>query len=88
MRIEGRGGHGGGGHQRTFLRSRRCPFCGNKDLKIDYKHRQMLGQFVTERYKIVPRRISNVCASHQRELTREIKRARHIGILAYSSAQN
>jgi len=82
-----RGGDRGEGQRRSFMRSRGCPFCANKDFILDYKNKSMLQQFITERCKIVPRRISNVCASHQRQLTRVIKRARHVAFLSYTTAQ-
>ena len=54
---------------------------------IDYKDRFTLGGYITERFKIVPRRISGNCALHQRELTTAVKRARHIAIVPYTTAQ-
>ena len=54
---------------------------------VDYKDKYLLQPFVTERFKIVPRRISGNCASHQRKLSLAIKRARHIAILPYTTAQ-
>jgi small subunit ribosomal protein S18 len=56
----------------------------DSDLKIDYKDAKTLRYFVTERGKIVPRRISGNCAKHQRELTLAIKRARQIALLPYT----
>jgi small subunit ribosomal protein S18 len=55
---------------------------------IDYKDKPTLSSFITERAKIVPRRISGLCAAHQRELTTAIKRSRHLALVLYSSAQN
>jgi len=65
-------------------RRRVCRFCADKSLTIDYKDPQALRYFVTERGKIVPRRISGTCAKHQRELTRAIKRARVIALLPFT----
>jgi small subunit ribosomal protein S18 len=66
-------------------RRRGCPFCGDGALTIDYKDPQLLKYFVTERGKIVPRRISGCCAKHQRSLTLNIKRARNIALLPFTS---
>ncbi|MBQ9614430.1 MAG: 30S ribosomal protein S18 [Lachnospiraceae bacterium] len=60
-----------------------CVFCG-KDNAIDYKDGAKLRKFVSEGGKILPRRITGTCATHQRELTTAIKRARHIAILPYA----
>jgi small subunit ribosomal protein S18 len=54
---------------------------------IDWKDERRLSRFVTDRGKIVPRRISGTCAKHQRQLTRAIKRARHVGVLPFTSEQ-
>ena len=69
-------------------RSRRrvCRFCADSDVKIDYKNQRMLQDFISERSKIVPRRITGVCHSHQRDLTTAIKRARQIAIISYTMA--
>lgn len=61
-----------------------CPFCVDKSL-IDYKDANRLKRFVTERGKILPRRVTGCCAAHQRELTVAIKRARHMALLPYTS---
>ena len=66
-------------------RRRGCTFCGDESLLIDYKDAQSLRYFVTERGKIVPRRISGSCAKHQRELVTAIKRARTIAFLPFTS---
>ena len=59
-------------------------FCASIDARIDYKNTQRLQKYVTERGKILPRRISGTCAKHQRELTVAIKRARNIALLPYT----
>lgn len=64
-------------------RKRHCRFCENKISKIDFRDDRLLRRFVTERGKIIPRRISGTCAQHQRTLTTAIKRARHLAILPY-----
>ena len=64
-----------------------CRFCVDGDTFIDYKDDRRLSRFVTDRGKIVPRRISGTCAKHQRQLTRAIKKARHIGMVPFTSEQ-
>lgn len=65
-------------------KKRVCQFCAGKNTKIDYKNYQKLEKFVTERGKILPRRITGTCAKHQRELTKAIKMARNIALLPYT----
>ena len=62
-----------------------CAFCADKIEHIDYKDVPRLRKFVSERSKILPRRITGTCAKHQRQLTVAIKHARHIAILPYIS---
>ena len=66
-------------------RSRRkvCAFCADKIEMIDYKDTQRLRRYLSERGKIVPRRVTGTCARHQRQLTTAIKRARHLALLPY-----
>lgn len=72
--------------QRRFKpRKRVCAFCQDKSQTIDYKDINKLKKYVTDRGKILPRRISGNCAKHQRELTIAIKRARQIALLPYSA---
>jgi len=66
-----------------FRRHRVCYFCTNKIREIDYKDERALFDFITDRGKIMPRRISGTCASHQRKLSTAIKRARYLAILPY-----
>ncbi len=61
-----------------------CRFCENKKLVIDYKDERLLRKFITDRGKIVPRRISGNCAKHQRRLTIALKRGRHLALLPYT----
>ena len=70
--------------RRIFPRRKVCRFCADKELVIDYKDPRVLKNFVTERGKIIPRRIYGTCAKHQRQLTEAIKRARHLALLPYS----
>ena len=85
----GRGGRGGGadkkeGQKRTLFRRRKvCKFCADKIDDINYKDVKLLGPFVPERGKILPRRISGTCAMHQRKLQTAIKRARQIALIPY-----
>lgn len=62
-----------------------CSFCVDKVQSIDYKEIAKLRKFITERGKILPRRISGNCAVHQRQLTAAIKRARQIALLPFTS---
>ena len=66
-------------------RKKVCSFCVDKIETIDYKETARLKRFITERGKILPRRISGNCAIHQRQLTHAIKRARQIALLPYTS---
>ena len=68
-----------------FFRKKACKFCTEKVAGIDYKDTGRLQKFITERGKIIPSRLSGLCASHQRLLARAIKRARHIALLPYAS---
>jgi small subunit ribosomal protein S18 len=77
---EGKGGRGGRRPRRKV-----CVFCADKIMDIDYKDVNKLKKLVSERGKILPRRISGCCAIHQRQLTIAIKRARHIAMLPYSA---
>jgi small subunit ribosomal protein S18 len=74
-------------NNRGGKRSRRkvCSFCVDKVANIDYKDVAKLRRFLSERGKIVPRRVTGTCARHQRQLTVAIKRARHIALLPYVS---
>jgi small subunit ribosomal protein S18 len=72
--------------KKLFSRKKVCRFCADKELTIDYKDVKTLRNFVSERGKIIPRRIVGTCASHQRQLCEAIKRARHIALLPYSGS--
>ena len=78
-------GPGGPRKKRPFQRRKVCRFCAEKNLAIDYKEPRTLRYFISERGKIVPRRISGNCAKHQREITEAIKRARNIALLPVAS---
>ncbi len=79
-----RGGAEDTGGRRGFGRRKVCRFCADKTLKVDYKDQGQLKYFLTERGKIIPRRISGNCARHQREVATAIKRARILAILPYT----
>lgn len=70
--------------RRNNIRRRKkvCAFCG-KDEVIDYKDTAKLRKFVSERGKILPRRVTGTCARHQRALTNAVKRARHVALMPY-----
>jgi small subunit ribosomal protein S18 len=69
--------------KKIFTRRKACRFCFDKNLIIDYKNFKTLRYYITERGKIIPRRITGTCAKHQRELSTAIKRARAIALLPY-----
>lgn len=74
--------------QRSFKPRKKkkvCAFCTEKIVYIDYKDTSRLRRFISERSKILPRRITGNCAKHQRALTTAIKRARHIALIPYVS---
>lgn len=80
---EGGGGRGGRGAKRRKV----CYFTVNKITKIDYKSTDLLKRFVSERGKILPRRVTGTSAKYQRQLTTAIKRARQIALLPYVTAE-
>ena len=69
--------------KRGRRKKRICAFCAEKVNTVDYKDISKLKKFVSERGKILPRRITGNCAKHQRVLTVAIKRARHVALMAY-----
>ena len=74
--------------RRFTPRKKFCRFCANKDLVIDYKNVNVLKDFITDRGKIIARRITGTCAKHQRALTREIKQARQMALLYYTATHS
>ena len=78
-----RGGPGGRG--KFFRRKKVCKFCTEKIDAIPYRDVRLLQGFVAERGKIVPRRLTGVCTTHQRRLTRAIKQARNIALLPFAT---
>jgi small subunit ribosomal protein S18 len=81
----GRGGPGGRGGGRRMHRRKICRFCIEKVDLIDFKDVKLLQGYIPERGKILPRRISGSCATHQRMLAEAIKRARNIALLPYAT---
>ncbi len=73
------------GGRKFFRRKKVCKFCVEQIDDINYKDVRLLGQFVAERGKIVPRRLTGVCTPHQRRLTAAIKRARNIALLPFAA---
>lgn len=83
VQMDGRDGEDRrGGKGKGFFKKKVCRFCVQK-LKIDYKDADTLRRFITERGKILPRRITGTCAKHQRALALAIKQARSIALLPY-----
>jgi small subunit ribosomal protein S18 len=74
----------GGSKGKQFYKRKTCKFCEEKNLPIDYKSPQILKDFITERGKILPRRITGTCSRHQKKLTTEIKRARLMALLPFT----
>jgi small subunit ribosomal protein S18 len=74
------------GKKAFFRRKKVCRFCTERIDDINYKDTRMLAAFIAEKGKIVPRRISGVCAPHQRRLSDAIKKARNIALLPFASA--
>lgn len=78
-------GPSGGGHEMRRPRHRKiCHFCKDKMDRLDYKDTNRLRRYINDRGKIISRRTTGTCAFHQRELTRAIKKARNIALLAYT----
>ena len=79
------GREGGPGGRKFFRRKKVCKFCTEKIDAIPYRDVRLLQGFVAERGKIVPRRLTGVCTTHQRRLTRAIKQARNIALLPFAT---
>ena len=71
--------------RRSYRRQKVCKFCLDKVFLVDFKDVKRLRNFVSDRGKIIPRRISGNCAHHQRQVTRAIKRARSIALLSFAA---
>lgn len=72
-----------GGFKKGFMRRKFCRFCKDSKLTIDYKDGKALRPYITERGKMLSRRITGNCARHQREMTLAIKRARNLALLPF-----
>jgi small subunit ribosomal protein S18 len=83
--YEGKGGPQRVATKRRFPRKKICRFCSDKITDIDYKDIKRLRNLITERGKIIPRRISGNCAHHQRQLGIAIKRARNIALMPFTA---
>ena len=79
------GGGPGGGGRKFFRRKKVCKFCVEKIDQISYRDVRLLQQFVAERGKITPRRLTGVCTTHQRQLSQAIKQARNIALLPFAA---
>lgn len=64
-------------------KKRTCQFCSKSSSELSYKDEKLLRKFISERGKILPRRVTGTCAKHQREVVNAVNRARHVGILPY-----
>ena len=80
----GAGGGAGGGKRGGFSRRKVCRFCADKMVLIDYKDPQTLKYFITDRGKIVPRRITGNCAKHQRKIALAVKRSRMVALMPFA----
>lgn len=71
--------------RRTYVRKKVCRFCTDKNLKIDFKDSKLLKNFVTDRGKIIPRRVTGNCAYHQRRIAKAVKLSRIVSIMPFQS---
>ncbi|MBQ4505825.1 MAG: 30S ribosomal protein S18 [Firmicutes bacterium] len=76
-------GFSGGMHRKKV-----CQYCADKTLTVDYKDTENLKKYITERGKILPRRVTGACAMHQREIVKAIKRARTVALLPFDADKN
>ena len=74
--------------KKKFAPRKFCRFCADADLPLDYKRPDILRDYITERGKIIARRITGTCAKHQRLLSTEIKRARQMALLFYTAGHS
>src|SRR5438105_15734492 len=80
----GKAAQASGARKRGFARRKVCRFCADANVAIDYKDPQTLKHFITDRGKIIPRRISGNCAKHQRKISTACKRARMIALMPFA----
>jgi len=81
----GRPGGKPGGGGRSFTRKKSCRFCKHPDIPVNYKDAKALRPFLTDKGKIMPRRVTGNCAKHQRTVQNAIKRARNMAIIPYTT---
>ena len=81
---EKEGDMGDDGGKKKMGRRKACKFCADDKIKIDYKDASLLKYFITDRGKLVPRRLSGNCAKHQRAITVAVNRARVIALMPYA----
>ena len=74
----------GAARKRGFARRKVCRFCADKNIPVDYKDPATLKHFITDRGKIIPRRISGNCAKHQRKIATAVKRSRMIALMPFA----
>jgi len=86
MTVETQRRTGGAAPKKRWGRRKICRYCAEKSAFVDYKDVGPLRQYISERGKIVPRRISGNCALHQRQVTLAIKRARNMALLPFSTS--
>ena len=84
-KAKGKGKGKGKGAKAKGIKKKYCKLCLEKVIFVDYKDEKRLGRFVTDRGKIVPRRVSGTCSMHQKQLTTAIKRARVLALLPFTS---
>jgi small subunit ribosomal protein S18 len=76
------------GKKPSFSRSKSCPLSGKGAPKVDYKNVKLISKFITETGKIIPARVTSVCAKKQREVQQAVKRARFLGLIHYAGNDN
>ena len=82
--TEGRTERGDRDKKRPVGRRKQCKFCADETIKIDYKDASLLKYFITDRGKLVPRRLAGNCAKHQREISTAVNRARMIAFMPFA----
>jgi small subunit ribosomal protein S18 len=82
--AEGKGERGDRDKKRPVGRRKQCKFCADEAIKIDYKDASLLKYFITDRGKLVPRRLTGNCARHQREISVAVNRARMIALMPFA----
>ncbi len=82
--VEDKDAGGDDGKKRSMGRRRSCKFCSDEKIKIDYKDASLLKYFITDRGKLVPRRLTGNCAKHQRSIATAVNRARAIALMPFA----